>query len=163
MGFDKLSTLLWRERDVLDLLGFKLAEEYLVLAAGHHAWLARATAEVEQAVGLLADADHLRERAVAELVVELGLDATPTLAELADLAAAPEPWRELLAGHRQAMLDHLAHIERVSAANREILARRMTATADALAYLGAQPGSSYGPDGNPPTLRANARLVNATA
>ena len=161
MGFDELSTLLWQERGVLELLGFKLAEEHLILAAGHHAWLPRATAEVEQVVDLLAAADAKREHAVAELADELGLDATPTLADLA--AAAPEPWGELLAGHRQAMLAHFAHIEQVSAANREILARRVAATADALAYLGAQPGVGYQRDGSPPSARGDARLVNATA
>jgi hypothetical protein len=161
MGFDELSTLLWEERGVLELLGFKLAEEHLILAAGHHAWLPRATAEVESVVELLADADRKRERAVAELAGVLGFSATPTLADLA--AAAPEPWGALLGRHREAMLEHFAHIEQVSAANREILARRMAATADALTYLGAQPGVGYRRDGSPPSARGDARLVNATA
>jgi hypothetical protein len=96
--------------------------------------------------------------AVAEL---LGLAGTPTLADLA--AAAPEPWSEIFAGHREAMLEHFANIEKVTAANREILARRLAATADALAYLGAQPSVAYGASGAPNLGRPDSRLVNATA
>jgi hypothetical protein len=63
MGFDELSTRLWRERCVLELLRFKLAEEHLILASGHHSWLDRATAEVEQVVEMLELADTEREEA----------------------------------------------------------------------------------------------------
>ena len=114
MGFDELSTRLWRERCVLELLRFKLAEEHLILASGHHAWLDRATAEVEQVVEMLELADTEREEAVAAVGQELGLGTTPTLAQLVD--AAPEPWNDILAGHRQAMVDHFEEIEKVSAA-----------------------------------------------
>lgn len=161
MGFDELSTRLWRERCVLELLRFKLAEEHLILASGHHGWLDRATAEVEQVVEMLELADAEREEAVAAVAGLLGLKGTPTLAELAD--ASPEPWGEILAGHRQAMRVHFEQIEKVSAANREILARRMAATADALAYLGGQPSMAYGARGTPTKVRTDARLVNATA
>jgi hypothetical protein len=161
MGFDELSTRLWRERCVLELLRFKLAEEHLILASGHHGWLDRATAEVEQVVGMLELADAEREEAVDAVASLLGLAGTPTLADLA--AAAPEPWAEILAGHRTAMVEHFEQIEKVSAANREILARRMAATADALAYLGSQPSVAYGSSGAPAHARADARLLNATA
>jgi len=161
MGFDELSTRLWRERCVLELLRFKLAEEHLILASGQHGWLDRATAEVEQVVAMLELADAEREEAVAAVAAELGLAATPTLAELA--AAAPEPWGEILAGHRRAMREHFDQIEKVSAANREILARKMAATADALAYLGAQPSVAYGASGAPARSRSDVRLLNATA
>ena len=161
MGFDELSTRLWRERCVLELLRFKLAEEHLILASGHHAWLDRATAEVEQVVEMLELADAEREEAVDAVADLLGLSGTPTLAELVE--AAPEPWSEILAGHRQAMLTHFEQIEKVSSANREILARRMAATADALAYLGAQPPVAYGSTGAPAQRRLDSRLVNATA
>lgn len=161
MGFDELSTRLWRERCVLELLRFKLAEEHLILASGHHGWLDRATAEVEQVVEMLELADAEREEAVDAVARSLGLGPTPTLADLA--GAAPEPWAEILAGHRQAMLEHFEEIEKVSAANREILARRMAATSDALAYLGAQPSVAYGSSGAPSRSRTDVRLVNATA
>jgi len=161
MGFDELSTRLWRERCVLELLRFKLAEEHLILASGHHGWLDRATAEVEQVVEMLELADIEREEAVDAVSALLGLSGNPTLADLAE--AAPEPWSDILSGHRVAMLAHFEQIEKVSAANREILARRMTATADALAYLGSQPSVAYGSTGAPTQRRLDSRLVNATA
>ena len=116
----------------MELLRFKLAEEHLILASGHHAWLDRATAEVEQVVEMLELADSEREEAVAALGEELWLGTTPTLAQL--VTVAPEPWSEILAGHRQSMVEHFEEIEKISAANREILAQRMASTADALAY-----------------------------
>jgi hypothetical protein len=161
MGFDELSTRLWRERCVLELLRFKLAEEHLILASGHHGWLDRATAEVEQVVQMLELADAEREEAVDAVAELLGLSGTPTLADLAE--AAPEPWNDILIGHRRAMVQHFEQIEKVSAANREILARRMAATADALAYLGSQPAVAYGSTGAPTQRRRDNRLVNATA
>ena len=161
MGFDELSTRLWRVRSVLERLGFKLAEEHLILASGCHSWLDRATAEVEEVVEELAVADADRAQAVADLSYQLGLRAVPTLAELAD--SAPEPWADLLVGHRLALLEHFAQIERVSSANRAILARRLAATTDALNYLGVRPGVAYGANGTAPHLRADSRLVNATA
>jgi hypothetical protein len=165
MAFDELSTRLWRERCVLELLRFKLAEEHLILSSGQHGWLDRATAEVEQVVEMLELADAEREEAVRAVAAELGLAATPaSMPTLADLAAAaPEPWGDILTGHRTAMLEHFEQIEKVSAANREILARRMAATADALAYLGAQPSVAYGASGAPSRARRDARLLNATA
>ncbi len=162
MGFDELSTRLWRERCVLELLRFKLAEEHLILASGHHSWLDRATAEVEQVVEMLELADTEREEAVAVVGQELGLGTAPTLAQLVD--AAPEPWNDILAGHRQSMIEHFEEIEKVSAANREILARRMAATADALSYLGGQPAVAYAASGAPTRRSRNGvQLVNATA
>jgi len=166
MGFDELSTRLWRERCVLELLRFKLAEEHMVLASGHHGWLDRATAEVEQVVDMLSLADGEREEAVVAVATELGLPVAPTPPTLAELvAAAPEPWSDILAGHRKALVEHFAEIEKVAAANREILARRMAATADALAYLGVQPSVAYGASGAPArsARAAGVQLVNATA
>ena len=47
MGLADLASILWREREMLELLLFKLEEEQLVLAGGRTRWLAHATREVE--------------------------------------------------------------------------------------------------------------------
>ena len=47
MGLADLSSILWREREMLELLLFKLEEEQLVLAGNRTRWLAHATREVE--------------------------------------------------------------------------------------------------------------------
>ena len=48
MGANELSALLWRERELLELLSFKLEEEQLLLTAGKSRWVQHATREVEQ-------------------------------------------------------------------------------------------------------------------
>jgi len=49
MSLSDVSNILWRERQLLELLVFKLEEEQLVLAAGRNKWLTHATREVETA------------------------------------------------------------------------------------------------------------------
>ena len=51
MALSDVSNILWRERQLLELLVFKLEEEQLVLAAGRTRWLAHATREVENVLG----------------------------------------------------------------------------------------------------------------
>ncbi len=70
MSVNDLSTLLWRERELLEMLVFKLEEEQLLLTAGRSKWLHHATREVEQVLG------HLRtagiERTVEASLVAVG-------------------------------------------------------------------------------------------
>ena len=56
MGLAEVSTVLWTERELLELLLFKLEEEQLVLASGRTRWLAHATREVEMVI------EQIRER-----------------------------------------------------------------------------------------------------
>jgi len=160
MGFTDVSNRLWQERRLLELLQFKLEEEYLVLASGRHGWLARATAEVEQVVETLKSADVERAMAVAGVAEELNLNPLPTLSQLAD--ASPSPWDDILRAHRDILLSLFERIEQVSTRNRELLARGVSATSATLALLGEHPGTAYGADGAPTTHRASARLVNSS-
>ena len=56
MGAHELSAMLWHERELLELLVFKLEEEQLLLTAGKSRWLQHATREVEQVLERLRDA-----------------------------------------------------------------------------------------------------------
>src|SRR5438270_5256883 len=47
MGLAEVSNILWQERQLMELLLFKLEEEQLVLASGRSRWLNHATREVE--------------------------------------------------------------------------------------------------------------------
>ena len=47
MDFAGLSSILWRERDVLENLLYKLDVQQLLLMAGRSTWLVRASAEIE--------------------------------------------------------------------------------------------------------------------
>ncbi len=160
MGFDEVSSQLWRQRRVLEMLLFKLEEENLILTTGRFVWLERAASEIQDVVEELRQSESDRAQAVCAVAEELGLGSAPTLAELVD--ASPEPWDSILDQHQKALLETFVQIERVSGHNREILARGMAATADALSLLGEQPGTSYGADGAMLPGRRGARLVNST-
>jgi hypothetical protein len=102
MGLREVSATLWRERHLLELLLFKVDEEQLLVAAGRTRWLARAAGEVEMVREELRQTELQRAVEVSGVAVELGLPADASLRQLA--AATPEPWRGMLAEHRQAFL-----------------------------------------------------------
>ncbi len=120
MGFSEVSTLLWREREALQLLLFKLVEEQLIVSAGHTRWLAQANDEIEAALDQLRGTEVLRAAEVDAIADDLGLIAPPTLAELE--ALAPEPWATLFGEHRQALLQLVAEVEGATGHNRVLLA-----------------------------------------
>jgi FlgN protein len=120
MGFSEVSTLLWREREALQLLLFKLVEEQLIVSAGHTRWLAQANDEIEAALDQLRGTEVLRAAEVDVIADDLGLTAPPSLAELATLA--PEPWATLFGEHRQALLQLVADVEGATGHNRALLA-----------------------------------------
>ena len=133
MGLPELSSILWRERDLLDLLLFKMEEERLVLDAGLTRWLPRAIREVDLVLEELQRIEAPRAGALEALAVELGLQPGRNLGEVA--AAAPPPWDGLLEQHCQA----------VRAATQELIRRRRAdsglldgqVTEAAVAWLGA--------------------------
>src|SRR5512144_1453988 len=102
MALNDVSNILWRERQLLELLVFKLEEEQLVLAAGRSRWLAFATREVENVLGEIKRVELDRAVQVADAARALGLAGTPTLRELAALTAPP--WDGIFAEHRRALL-----------------------------------------------------------
>ena len=113
MGFAEVSTMLWRERDALQLLLFKLVEEQLIVSAGRTRWLAQANEEIEFALEQLRGTEVLRAAETDAISEELGLSTAATLAELE--AAAPEPWATLYGEHRRALVQLVAEIEQVTA------------------------------------------------
>ncbi len=102
MALSDVSNILWRERQLLELLVFKLEEEQLVLAAGRTRWLAHATREVETVLGEIKRIELERAMAVADAGARARPLGPPTLRELAELA--PTPWDGIFAEHRRALL-----------------------------------------------------------
>ena len=122
MSLSEVSNILWRERQLLELLVFKLEEEQLVLASGRTRWLSHATREVETILGEIKRVELERAMAVAGAVGELGLSDTPSLRELA--AIAPTPWDGIFVEHRRALLTLAQEIESITKSNRDMLAAR---------------------------------------
>jgi hypothetical protein len=105
-----VSNILWRERNLLELLAFKLDSERLLARAGRTRWLSRADHEVEMVLGELKAVELERGIQVQALGSELGLDAHPTLLVLAD--AVPREWAGILADHRRALLELARDVDR---------------------------------------------------
>jgi hypothetical protein len=121
MGLAEVSSILWKERELLELLLFKLEEEQLVLASGRTRWLAHATREVEFVLEQIRSTELLR------------LDAGPSLNALAGVV--PDPWDDLFRSHRDAFLTLTAEIQNLADANRDLLTSGARAVREALLGL----------------------------
>jgi transposase len=158
MSLSEVSNILWRERQLLELLVFKLEEEQLVLASGRTRWLSHATREVETILGEIKRVELERAIALAGASSELGISDTPTLRELA--AIAPKPWDGIFAEHRRALLTLAQEIEAITRSNRDMLQRGQQAAREALASLGEIDIDSYDASGSMPDRSLALRLVD---
>lgn len=131
---EKLSLILWRERELLELLAFKLELEQLVLTSGRTRWLTHATREVEQVLAQIQETEVLRAVAADEAAQALGLAPAPSLAELA--AHAAEPWASILGEHRQAFIAITAEIRELSEANKGMLTAGYRSARETLMSIG---------------------------
>ena len=160
--FNDVSNILWRERQLLDLLIFKLEEEQLVMAAGRTRWLANATREVETVLGEIKRLELDRAVSVADLAHTLALGDAPSLGDIAE--KAPNPWNTIFADHRRALLELAQEIDSVAQSNRELLTRGQQATREALQAMGdvgdVEVGA-YTPSGTPAADRGlSLRLID---
>lgn len=103
--FSAVVSLLWNEREALETLYFKLLQEQLLLQAGETRWLARADAEVADAIRHMRLSEVLRAAEMERILVGFGLSVDATLAQLAEHATAigAEPWGMVLNDHRAAL------------------------------------------------------------
>lgn len=145
MGLSEVSNILWRERQLLELLLFKLEEEQLVLSAGRTRWLSHATREVEMVLEELKRAELARSIEVDAAAADLGIEPAPSLRRLAD--AAPAPWKGLLDQHRRAFLTATQEILALAQLNKDLLSRGQRATREALAWLGDNDAEVYSASG----------------
>lgn len=153
MGANELSALLWQERELLDLLIFKLTEEQLLLTAGHTRWLQHATSEVEQVVRRLRASGLSRAVDVAALADEWNLPTDePSLNDLAD-AAPPGPWGDILRAHLEAMKAQTAQIKELRDVNESFLRFAARSAQESAAEPVPQPGTY---DAHGSTSQANA-------
>jgi hypothetical protein len=157
MGLADLSSILWREREMLELLLFKLEEEQLVLASGRGRWLAHATREVELVLDQIRRTEVLRAIEVETIGQEFGLGSNPSMTELAD--AAGPPWRDLLREHRRVFLVLTAEITSLAESNRDLLTAGQRAVRETmLAVAGSV--ETYGPRGETVASTPRTRLVD---
>ncbi len=160
MGFAELSTMLWREREALQLLLFKLVEEQLVVSSGRTRWLTHANDEVELALRQLRGTEVLRAAEADATADLLGLPPAATLAELQ--AAAEEPWATLYGEHRRALLELIAEIAQVSEQNRVLLTAGARAVRETLLSV-TETVQTYDPHGASAAAGARPLLMDEQA
>ncbi|NMR21027.1 flagellar export chaperone FlgN [Cellulomonas fimi] len=157
MGLAELSAVLWHERQLLELLLFKLEEEQLVLSSGRTRWLGHATREVEQVLDQIRSAELGRSMEADDAAREVGIEPGSGLLALAN--AAPEPWDELLASHREAFVTLTSEIQGVAQGNRELLTSSHRAAQETI--LGLQETvHTYDPRGATSVGTAAAQLID---
>ncbi len=157
MAFADLASILWREREMLELLVFKLEEEQLLLRGGVVRWLSQATREVELVLEQVQQVELLRAIATDAAAAEIGLAAGPSLTNLID--AADEPWADILRQHRTAFLSLTAEISRLAEANRQLLSVGQRAVRQAMTFA-AGPLETYGRGGGAVVASVGARLID---
>ncbi|WP_370290468.1 flagellar export chaperone FlgN [Nocardioides sp.] len=143
---DRLSQILWRERELLETLAFKLEVERMVLATGRTRWLVHATREVESVLEDLRGTEVLRATAADEAAEELGLTPNPSLGALAE--AAPEPWAGILRDHRDAMIASAREIADTSEDAKGLITAGYRSARETLLTIGGASTASYAPDGS---------------
>ena len=157
MSLTEVSNILWRERQLLELLLFKLEEEQLLLAAGRSRWLAHATREVETVLAEIKRVESSRAEEVEALAVSLGLSPTVSLRELAETVSPP--WDAVLQDHREAFLQATQEISALAQDNRELLSRGYHAARQVLTSMDDHRVETYSPAGIR-TNRSTSRLVD---
>jgi hypothetical protein len=162
VSLDEVSQILWRERQLLDLLLCKLEVEQLVLAGGRTRWLPAVTREVEYVLAEVKQVELLRAVLVGAAAEQLGLDPGCTLRELAE--AAPEPWDGIFEQHRTAFLTTAEELRGIARVNRDLLSQGARAVQEALTWLSEAADSpvaqTYSPVGVSSGGTAGARFVD---
>lgn len=115
----ELSEVLWREREALELVVFKLEEQGLLLCEGRCRWLGHASREVEVVLDQLTEMELYRAVASAAAAAELGITDDAKLCVLA--AAAPAPWPSVLSRHVEALRRLADEVLALAGENRRML------------------------------------------
>jgi FlgN protein len=145
--YQHLSTLLWREQELLDLLLFKAEEKQYLILTGKTRWLPRIAHEIEVVLDQLRSLEVQRAGATEEIAGRLGVGANPSLRQLAE--AAPAPWNDLYAKHHEALLVLVTDLRSLSDSNRELIEGGLAAIGDALLQVRAPSAGTYGATGRP--------------
>ena len=140
MSLPDLAAVLWRQRDLLERLVYRLECEHLLLAAGRTRFLSLATAEVEELLGELRVLELQRAAAADRVAAEVDLDAGSGLERLA--SAVQPPWTGVLLEHREALLVLVGELAALAETNRSLMAAGMKAVESAIAGMGAGTGTS---------------------
>jgi hypothetical protein len=135
MSLPDLAAVLWRQRELIELLCYRLECEQLLLAAGRTSRLALATSEVELTVDNLQVLEMQRAEAADRACIELGLPAGSGLSDLA--AAAQPPWTGVFLEHRAALTTLTGELKILAESNKQLVTGGMLALQAAMNSIGS--------------------------
>jgi hypothetical protein len=160
VDFANLSRVLWRERELLDLLLFKLHEQHLLLVSGDVEWLPRASSEVQTVLERLGEMEFERAVEFDHAALMLGVAPAPSLRTLA--SAAPEPWGYLLDEHHAAFVALATRIQTSADANRDLTTAAARATEAVIAGVSGMDSSAraYASTGRPDVDMRRAHFMD---
>lgn len=139
MAAHELSTQLMREREMLELLLFKLDIQQMLLASGRTRWVPQTVNEIERVIAAMPPVSLARDTLVVSVAAEWGVPEATTLRELID-AAPTDAWREVMTSHLSAMLDLAAEIGEMKKLNEQRLRTAFRITQETIAGLGIATG-----------------------
>jgi len=139
MGANELSMRLWHERELLEMLLFKLEVQQLLLTAGSGRWAQFATREIEQVLDRLRTTGIARVVDAAGVAEEWGASESATLRELIDHAPSTA-WAEVFTDHMRVLTQLVAEIGQLRDTNLQQLNAVLRATQETIAGLGADSG-----------------------
>lgn len=154
---EKLSLVLWRERELLESLHFKLEVEQLVLASGRSRWLMHAARDVDAVLATIRETEVLRAVAADEAASAIGMSSNPSLSALAE--AADEPWSSIFTEHRAAFVSSTADITALADSNRDLISAGYRSARETLLSLG-ETTDGYAADGTATAEPVRHRLVD---
>jgi hypothetical protein len=143
---EDLSTLLWRQHELLDLLLFKAGEKQYIVVSDNLRWLPRIAAEIETILSDLSTVEDERATLVAQVATERDMPSlTPSLREIA--AVVGPPWEEVLMSHHENLLKIVTDIRTLSDANRDLIEKGLAAVNDSLHLNGPASAGTYNATG----------------
>ena len=156
-AIERLSLVLWRERELLEELHYKLEVEQLVLASGRSRWLGHAAREIDALLATIRETEVLRAVAADAAADAVGMTSNPSLAALAE--AADEPWTTILTEHRDAFVAVTAEIATLADSNRHLISAGYRSARETLLSLNDST-DGYAADGTATADPLRTRLVD---
>ena len=154
---EKLSQILWRERELLETLLYRLEVEQLVMSSGRTRWLLRAAQDVQAVLGVIRETELMRAVASDQAADELGLAPGVGLQELIEVS--DEPWRSILDDHRVAFLRITADVTALAETNRELITAGIRSARETLLNL-TEGTDGYTADGSAVTGLTRTPLLD---
>lgn len=139
---EDLSTLLWRQHELLDLLLFKAGEKQYIVVSDNMRWLPRIAAEIEAILADLTAVETQRAALVAQIAAEHQMpSSTPSLREIA--AELGSPWDDVLLTHHENLLKMVTDIRTLSDVNKGLIENGMAAINESLHLTGPASAGTY--------------------